>query len=78
MNITIKDLNAVRSKLRSNFVSKTLYQIHTIKMWQLMRDNTCFCFAKWTDSELKNHDENGFIGKKCGIDCYVPMPINIK
>lgn len=26
---------------------------------------------KWTEQELDNANENGLIGRKCGIDCYL-------
>ncbi len=28
-------------------------------------------FFKWTEEEIDNADEKGYIGTKCGVDCYL-------
>ena len=77
MEITVQNLKDIRKRLiELNISPVKYYQIHLIRTWQLMRDHKNFCFAKWTDEELKNHDkDNGFIGNKCGVGCYVSILI---
>ncbi len=78
MNLTIKDLKAVYKKLQDNFNKPVrYYQVHSIPAWKFAREHTHFCFTKWTDEELENHDSKGFIGEKCGVECYVDLPIKI-
>jgi len=53
-------------------------QVHFISIWKAMREYTSFCFAKWTDEEIEGYNkETGFIGQKCGVDCYVQLPPNL-
>lgn len=30
---------------------------------------------KWTEEEIDNADEKGFIGTKCGVDCYLARKV---
>ena len=50
-------------------VSRSL--TYSLKEWMDLRDKTDLPYAKWSDSELSNHDkQTGYIGQKVGIHCY--------
>lgn len=52
-----------------------LFLVFNKKWWQLEREHKVLGY-NWTDEELDNADEKGFIGSKFGVDCYLTRPLS--